>query len=111
MIFEKLWEFSDHQVGVSGTTAIATNIVDTTTSEWDEWKNTEVPLWIVVTVNVASGGTSVKIMVYQHSTTTITSGDLMMTGRDLALADASGSTYLASIPGSHPIRSTITLAC
>jgi len=103
MIFEKLWEFSDHQIGVNGTAVIATNIVDWTTSEYDEWKNTEIPLWIVVTANTVSGGTSVAVKVYQHSTTTITSGDLLLTGRDVLLADASASArdpghYLLCVP-------------
>lgn len=91
MIFEKLWEFSDHQVLVSGTTAISTNIVDWTTSNYDEWVNTEIPLWLVVTVNTVFTGTSTKVMVYQHSTTTITSGDLLMTGRDVVAADVSAN--------------------
>lgn len=103
MIFEKLWEFSDRQVLVSATTAISTNIVDLTTSEWDEWKNMAVPLWIVVTCNVVPTGTSVTVSVMQHSTTTITSGDTLMTGRTFLVADMSASTddpghYLFCVP-------------
>lgn len=103
MIFEKLWEFSDAQPGVNGTTAIATNIVDLTTSEFDEWDNTDVPLWLVVTANTVSGGTSVIIKIYQHSTTTISSGDLLLTSRSILLADASANSrdrghYLLVVP-------------
>jgi len=103
MIFEKLWEFSDAQIGVNATTGIASNIVDLTTSEYDEWDNMAVPLWIVVTANTVSGGTSVTIKIYQHSTTTITSGDLLMTGAAVLTADASADPrdrghYLFVVP-------------
>lgn len=91
MIFEKLWEFSDAQAGDNGVPVIASNIVDTTTNKYDQWDNTEKPLWLIVTANTVSGGTSVAVKIYQHSTTTITSGDLLLTGRDLLLADASAN--------------------
>lgn len=103
MIIEKLWEFSDLQQGANGTTAIATNIVDRTTNKWDQWDNTERPLWLVVTANTVSGGTSVQVLIYQHTSTTITSGDLLLSGRTVALADASASAqdrghYLFVVP-------------
>lgn len=103
MIYEKLWEFSNAQALVSATTAISTNIVDLTTSKWDEWKNMAVPLWLVVTCNVVPTGTSVTVSVMQHSTTTITSGDTLLTGRTLAVADMSASVddpghYLLVVP-------------
>jgi hypothetical protein len=103
MIFEKYWEFSDAQVGVNGTTAVATNIVDWTTSEYDEWVNTAVPLWIVVTVNTVGAGTSVQVIVYQHTATSLASGTALLSGRTLALADASANPrdpghYLLVVP-------------
>jgi len=103
MIYEKLWEFSDKQVLVTDTTAVSENIVDLTSDEWDEWKNMAVPLWIVVTCNVVPTGTSVTVSVMQHSTTSIGSGDTLMTGRTFVVADMSASTedpghYLFCVP-------------
>lgn len=92
MIYEELWEFSDAQSMPNNTTGICTDIVDLTSSKYDEWVNMAVPLWLVVTCNtVSSTGTRLQIRVYQHSTSTITDGDLLMSGRDIAVADLSAN--------------------
>ena len=103
MIIEKLWEFSDHQVGVSSTTAISDVMIDTTSDEYKVFHNMAVPLWIIVTCNVVGAGTSTTVKIYQHSTTTLTSGDLLMTGRLMAVADQSVNPrdpghYLFAVP-------------
>lgn len=103
MIFEKVWEFSDADALPDNTSAIADNIVDTTASAYDEWNNMVVPLWLIVTVNTVGTGTSAVAKVYQHSTTTITSGDLLLTGPILTVANQSASArndghYLLVVP-------------
>jgi len=103
MIYEELWHFSEKQDLVTDTYAVSDNIVDLTSDEWDEWKNMAVPLWIVVTCNVVPTGTSVTVSVMQHSTTSIGSGDTLMTGRTFVVADMSASTedpghYLFCVP-------------
>jgi predicted RecA/RadA family phage recombinase len=86
---DKAWVFSTAQAMPNATQSICTYIFDWTSSELMALKNTEPQLWLVVTCNTVPTGTSLKIEVYQHSTTTITSGDLLMTGRDMAVADMS----------------------
>ncbi len=104
MIFEKLWEFSDAQDMVNATTAISDNIVDTTTSIYDEWDNMAVPLWIVVTHSALTAtGTSISVKVYTHTTSTITSGDLLFTGPVQLTANMSANArndghYLLTLP-------------
>jgi len=66
--------------------------IDWTASKWKDWINTPMPLWLVVTCNtVPSGGTSIQVEFYQHSTTTLHSGDMLLAGRVIALADLSAS--------------------
>lgn len=92
-MIEKLWEFSDAQAMPNATTAICDYIIDWTASKFTDMMNSGVELWIVVTINTVSAtGTSLKIEAYQHSTTTITSGDLLDTGGNRAIAYMSANS-------------------
>lgn len=87
MILDSQWVFSDGQAMPNNTSAVCTNYIDWTASKWKDWINTPVPLWIIVTVNtVPSAGTSIQVVFYQHSTTTISSGDVLLSGRAIAIA-------------------------
>jgi len=89
-IQDSQWLFSDAQAMPNATEAICSNYIDWTASKWKDWLNAPQPLWIVCTCNTVPGaGTSFQLEFYQHSTTTITSGDLLWSGRDVAVADLS----------------------
>lgn len=104
MILDSQWVFSDAQAMPNAAEVICTNYIDWTTSKWKDWLNTPQPLWIVFTCNTVPGvGTSIQIEFYQHSTTTITSGDLLMATRIVAIADLSADPfneghYIAAVP-------------
>jgi hypothetical protein len=104
MILDSAWVFSDAQAMPNNTESICTNHIDWTASKWKDWLNTSQPLWIVFTCNTVPGaGTSICIEFYQHTTTTITSGDLLLTTRAVAVADLSADPfdeghYIAAIP-------------
>lgn len=104
MQFEKLWEFSDAQAMPNNTTAVCTNICDWTSSIYVPWINSGVDLWLVVTVNTVPGaGTSLAVLIYQHTTTSIGSGDLLLSGADIAIAKMSANPlsryhYLLAVP-------------
>ena len=87
-MIEKLWEFSDAQALPSATTVIATKIIDWSAagSQYLDMMNSGMELWVVVMVNTVPTGTSAVVKCYQHSTTTITSGDLLDTGDIRAVA-------------------------
>lgn len=88
------WVFSDAQAMPNNTTAVCTNYIDWTTSKWKDWINTPIPLWLVATCNtVPSAGTSIQILFYQHSTTSLASGDLLLSGRAIARADLSADPF------------------
>ena len=90
-MIQKLWEFADALAMPNATTAIMTYIIDWTTSEYLEMMNSGVELWVVVTVNTVPTGTSAVILAYQHTTTTITSGDLLDTGDIRVVANMSAN--------------------
>ena len=95
-MIEKLWEFSDAQSMPNATTAVCTYVIDWTTSILLEMLNSGVELWVVVTCNtVPSAGTSLAVMAYQHTSTTITSGSLLDTGDDRARANMSANATSA----------------
>jgi hypothetical protein len=106
MILDHNWQFdAAAKVAMpSGTTGIITNVIDWTASAWKDWINSPQPLWyIVVCVDVPDAGTSIKVDFYQHSTTTITSGDLLWTGPAITVANLSADPQndghvLAAIP-------------
>ncbi len=104
MIQDSQWIFSDAQPMPNAAEAICTNHIDWTSSKWKDWLNTPQPLWVIFTCNtVPSGGTSIQIEFYQHSTTTITSGDLLLATRAVAIADLSADPfneghYIACVP-------------
>ncbi len=104
MILDSQWKFSEAQAMPNASESICTNWIDWTTSKYKDWFNTHIPLWVVATCNtVPEAGTSIQIEFYQHSTTTITSGDLLMACRAVAVADLSASAddpghWLACVP-------------
>jgi hypothetical protein len=104
MILDSKWIFSDAQAMPNATEVICTNIISWQTAINKDWINTPIPLWIVFTCNtVPGGGTSVQIEFYQHSTTTITSGDLLWAGPIITVANLSASPdndghWLAVVP-------------
>ena len=106
MILDHNWQF-DAGVDVAmpnGAQGIITNVIDWTTSKWKDWVNSPIPLWyMVVITDVPDAGTSCCVQFYQHSTTTITSGDLLWTGPVLTVANMSAEPdndghILAAIP-------------
>lgn len=91
-MIEKLWEFADALAMPNATTAICTYIIDWTANSYVDMAFSGVELYVVVTCNTVPGaGTSLKVEAYQHSTTTITSGNLLDTGADRAIAYMSAS--------------------
>lgn len=92
MILDSKHMFADALAMPNNTEAICTNWFDRTTSKYSDWVNSPIPIWVVFTCNtVPSAGTSIQIEFYQHSTTTITSGDLLLTTRAIPIADLSAS--------------------
>ena len=99
MIQDANWVFADALAMPSNTTGIPTGYgdfdgyIDWTASLWRDWINTPIPLWIVCTCNTVPTGTSFNILFYQHTTSTITSGDLLWTGPDIVVADLSADPF------------------
>lgn len=92
MILDHNWTF-DAATDVSmpnNTTSVLTNYIDWTANKWKDWINTPQPLWLlVVCTAVPSAGTSIQVRFYQHSTSSLASGDLLLSGRAIAKADLS----------------------
>lgn len=95
MILDSAWIFSDAQaMPNSGSDAEVecTNCIDLQAAKNKDWINSPIPLWIIVTVNtVPSAGTSLQVRFYQHSTTTLASGTVLLDGRVIAKEDMSVS--------------------
>lgn len=90
MIQDSKWTFSDAQAMPNATTAICTNWIDWQSGVNKDWINSPIPLWIIVTCNTVPGaGTSIQVLFYQHTTTTITSGDLLWSGPTITRANLS----------------------
>ena len=87
-IFQKDWEMPN------AGTDICDYYYDWTASKWKDWINTPQPLWIIVTcTGVPSAGTSIKVEIYQHSTSTLTSGDLLIEGPIVVRANLAADPY------------------
>lgn len=93
MILDNSWILSAAQAMPNGTTAISTNTIDWTSSKWKDWINSPQPIWVVSTIHYTTAdppvGTSIKAEAWQHTSATVTSGDLLGEGPIIALADIS----------------------
>jgi hypothetical protein len=96
MILDSKWIFADGESMPNATTGVPSGAgdfdgyIDWTSSKVKDWINSSVPIWIICTCNTVPGtGTSFNILFYQHSTTSLASGDLLLATRDIAIADLS----------------------
>ena len=92
MIQDNSWIFQASWAMPNATTDICDNYIDWTASKWKDFINTPMPMWLmVVCTTVPSAGTSIKVEIYQHSTTTLTSGDMLLEGPIITVANLSAS--------------------
>lgn len=94
MIQDANWIFQADWAMPNATTDICDNYIDWTASKWKDFINTPMPMWLlVVCTGVPSAGTSIKVEIWQHTTTTLTSGDLLIEGPIVALANLAADPY------------------
>ena len=90
MILDSKWNFELDWDMPDNTTDVCDGYIDWQAGKNKDWINTSIPRWVIVTCDtVPSAGTSLQVLFYQHSGTTLTDGDLLLSGRVIARADLS----------------------